>query len=428
MSETHWTLKYAQMLDQTDPLGHLRSRFYLLPETIYMDGNSLGLMSQDSERTLVRVLDEWKTLGINGWMKGSPAWYYFGEHLGSAQSKLVGAYPDEVVATNSTTVNLHNLVAGFFEPTSERNIIIADELNFPSDIYAIQSQLKLKNLDPLQHLKLVKSRDGKTLVEQDIIDAMTPNTSLVLLPSVLYRSGQLLDIKTLTQAAHEKGVIIGFDCSHSVGSVPHHFSEWEVDFAFWCNYKYLNGGPGCTASLYVNRKHHSKTPGLTGWWGYHKDRQFDMRLDYESPLNAGAWQIGTINMLGSAALEGSLRIFEEIGIEAIRIKSLKQTEYFMGLIDYWLPHDQYGYTIGTPREAIKRGGHVAVEHADAIRIAEALKARKVIPDFRYPNVIRLAPVALYTSYEDIWNVVHHLKEIIDQQEHLAFTDERPVVS
>ncbi len=419
---------FALELDRKDGLRPFRERFYVPQGKIYMDGNSLGLLSRDAEATLLNVLREWKELGIGGWLAAEPSWFYLGEELGKLQAPLVGAAPEEVVATSSTTVNLHSLISTFYRPEGRRGKILADELNFPSDIYALQSQLRLRGLDPAADLVLVKSRDGRTLEEEDIVAAMSEEIALALFPSVLYRSGQLLDIERLTREAHARGIIIGFDCSHSVGSVPHQLSAWEVDFAFWCTYKYLNSGPGGIASLYVNRRHFGRQPGLAGWWGYRKDRQFDMRLEFEPAPSAAGWQIGTINILSAAPLYGSLHLFAEAGIDRVRAKSLQLTSYLIYLVDETLAKPPYNFSVGTPREDGRRGGHVAVEHEDAVRICEALRARGVIPDFRPPSVIRLAPVALYNTFHDVWRTVQHLKAIIDRGEHERFHRERDAVS
>ncbi|MGZ4162773.1 MAG: kynureninase, partial [Tumebacillaceae bacterium] len=293
------TLEGAKKLDAGDELAVFRERFYLLPETIYMDGNSLGLLSRDAEQSLLNALEQWKTLGIEGWMSAEPAWFYLAEELGARQTELVGAKKEELIVAGSTTINLHQLVSTFFKPEGTRTKILTDELNFPSDQYALQSQLLLKGLDPADHLVMVKSRDGRTIEEDDIIAAMTDEIALIVLPAVLYRSGQLLDMERLTAEAHARGILIGFDCCHSIGAVPHHFSKWGVDFAFWCNYKYLNGGPGSTASLYVNERHFGTRPGLSGWFGYRKDKQFDMIHDFEGAPSAGAWQIGTTHLFSS---------------------------------------------------------------------------------------------------------------------------------
>lgn len=420
---------YARALDAADPLAGFRERFYLPPERIYLDGNSLGLLSREGEAALLGALDAWKRLGVEGWLRADPPWFYLGEELGALLAPLVGAEPDEVVVTGSTTVNLHNLVAGFYEPGGERRKIVATELDFPSDLYALQSQIALRGGDPARDLVLVLSRDGRTVDEADVIAAMTDEVALVLLPSVFYRSGQLFDMSRLAAAARERGIPLGFDCCHSVGAIPHQFDAWEVDFAFWCNYKYLNAGPGSVAALYVNRRHFGRMPGLAGWWGYHKERQFDMLNSWEGAPNAGAWQISTPPVLSTAPLAGSLRLFAEAGIERVREKSLAQTDYLMRLLEAsGLTGSEYGYGIGTPREPARRGSHVAVEHAQGPRIARALKSRGVVPDFRPPNVVRLAPIALYTSYHDLWQVVQHLKAIIDSGEYLRFEGERDIVA
>ena len=420
---------HARALDATDPLAAFRDRFYVTPGTIYLDGNSLGLLSRDAEAEVLRVLDEWKRLAVDGWMRADPPWYWTGEELGRLVAPLVGAEPDEVVVTGSTTVNLHAVVSSFYRPEGTRRQIVATALDFPSDIYALQSQIALRGGDPDRDLVLVASRDGRTLDEDDLIAAMTDETALVVLPSVIYRSGQLLKMGRLTAAAHAKGIPIGFDCAHSAGAVPHRLSEWGVDFAVWCSYKYLNAGPGSVGGLYVNRRHFGTAPGLAGWWGSDKERQFDMRHAFEGAASAGAWQISTTPLLATAPLAGSLRIVAEAGMDALREKSLTQTTYLMDLLEgSGLTAEPYGYRIGTPREVDRRGGHVAVEHDAGPRIARALKRRGVIPDFRPPDVVRLAPIPLYTSYQDIWQTVQHLRAIIDDGEHLQGDGDREIVA
>ena len=421
-------LEHARMLDAEDPLAPFRDRFYHIPGKIYMDGNSLGLFSRDAEASLLELVEEWKTLGIGGWAGGRIPWITYAERLGELQAGMVGAEPGELVVCGSTTANLHALVATFYEPEGARRKILADELNFPSDLYALASQIKLRGGDPVEDLVLVESRDGRTIEEDDIVDAMTEEIALILLPSVYYRSGQLLDMERLTREANMRGIPIGFDCSHSVGVVPHRFDEWGVDFAFYCNYKYVNGGPGSTGSVYVNRRHFGKTPGLAGWFGNKRATMFDMVNEFDPAGDASAWQIGTTTMLSTAPLVGAIKMINEAGIEAIREKSTKITSYMMYLIDETLSEAPYSFSIGTPRQPERRGGHVGVEHEDAWRVAEALKARGVIPDFRPPNVIRLAPIPLYTSYIDVWNVVQHLKAVIDNDEHEALSQERSTVT
>lgn len=420
------TLEYAKDLDKEDSLKDFREEFYLKPGSIYMDGNSLGLLSKRAERTLIESLEDWKEHGIDGWTQGNHPWFFMAEVLGKKLAPLVGGSAEEVIVTGSTTVNLHQLVSTFYTPDGIRTKILADELTFPSDIYALQSELRIHGYDPDQHLIRVKSRDGRFLEEDDIIEAMTDDVALIVLPTVLYRSGQILDIKRLTEAAHNKGILIGFDACHSAGSIPHYFSDWDVDFAFWCNYKHLNGGPGGVGGLYVNKRHFGKMPGLAGWFSSAKEKQFDMEHTLTPAQSAGAFQIGTPHVLSVAPLIGSLEIFTEAGIENIRQKSLKINQYLINLIDTELA--DMGFFIGTPREDARRGGHVSLEHNEAARICKSFKENGIIPDFRAPNIIRLAPVALYTSYEEVWKVVQILKTIMTEKQYEKFKNEREVVA
>lgn len=417
---------YAKQLDQVDPLASFRGEFYLLPDSIYMDGNSLGLLSKRAERSLLNSLADWKKYGIDGWTKGDQPWFFLSEKLAERITPLVGASAEEVIVTGSTTINLHQLVAAFYKPDGTRTKILADELNFPSDIYALKSQLHIHGLDPDEHLICVKSKDGRFIDEEDIIDAMNEDVALIILPTVLYRSGQILDMKRLTAEAHKRTILIGFDACHSIGAIPHSFSEWDVDFAYWCNYKYVNGGPGAVGGLYVNRKHFGTAPGLAGWFGSDKDKQFDLEHTYTPAGNAGAFQIGTPHVLSLSPLIGSLEMFAEAGIENIRDKSLQMTQYLMDLIEFELA--DMGFVIGNPRDERRRGGHVSLEHKEAARICKSLKENGVIPDFRAPAIIRLAPVALYTTYEEVWKVVQTLKKIMKEKLYEKFSNEREVVA
>ncbi|MED1204489.1 kynureninase [Heyndrickxia acidicola] len=422
----HASLEYAQQLDREDSLRRFREEFYLRPDTIYMDGNSLGLLSKRAEKTLLESLEDWKHYGIDGWTNGTHPWFFLSEKLGESIAPLIGASPDEVIVTGSTTVNLHQLTATFYKPKGEQTKILADELTFPTDLYALQSHLRTRGYDPDEHLICVKSRDGRLIEEEDIIEEMTDEVALIILPTVLYRSGQILDIKRLTAEAHKRNILIGFDACHSIGAIPHSFSEWDLDFAYWCNYKYLNGGPGAVGGLYVNRRHFGTSPGLAGWFGSRKDKQFDLEQTLTHTESAGAYQIGTPHVLSVAPLIGSLEIFAEAGIENIRRKSLAINQYFMDLIEHELA--DLGYVIGNPRLDHQRGGHVSLEHKEAARICKALKENGVIPDFRSPNIIRLAPVALYTSYEDVWKVVQTLKVIIEEKQYEKFSTGREIVA
>ena len=418
--------EYAYKLDTQDELALFRSEFYVQEGTIYLDGNSLGLLSKRGEKSLLDLLDSWKRFGIDGWTEGEHPWYDLSERLGEKMAPLVGASPEEVIVTGSTTTNLHQMVATFYKPKGQRTKILADELTFPSDIYALQSQLRLKGYSPEDHLIRVKSRDGRLIEEGDIINAMTEEVALIVLPGVLYRSGQILDMKRLTKAAYERGILIGFDLCHSIGAIEHQLNEWEVDFAVWCTYKYLNSGPGGVGGLYVNKKHFGKGPGLAGWFGSNKEKQFDMEHKLTPAETAGAYQIGTPHILSTAPLIGSLEIFEEAGMENLRKKSLCMTRYMIELVSRELA--DMGFKIGNPLEDQRRGGHIYLEHTEAARICKALKASGVIPDFRAPNGIRLAPVSLYNTYEDVWKAVQILKKIMEEERYKQFKNERGIIA
>jgi kynureninase len=417
---------YAERRDEQDELSPFRRFFYLNPDQIYLDGNSLGLLSAPAEQAVRRVLEEWKTLGIDGWMDASPPWFFMAEELAQQTAPLIGAEADEVIIANSTTVNLHQLVATLFQPQGRRTKILADALSFPSDIYALQGQLRLRGLDPDEHLICVPSRDGFTLLEEDIVQAMTEDVSIAVLPAVIYTSGQLLDVAHLTQQAHQRDVLIGFDCSHSIGVVPHQLSAWGVDFAFWCNYKYLNSGPGGAGGLYLNRRHCNRAPGLAGWFGSDKSRQFDMSHTLHPARGAGALQIGTPHVLSMAALQGSLQLVAQAGIERIRNKSLQLTSYLMALVESELCG--HNFTFANPREDHRRGGHVALVHDEAVRIGKALKQQGVVPDYRPPCIIRLAPVALYTSFVDCHEAAQRLKKVMEERLYQHYEAERGLMA
>ncbi|MCT1903703.1 kynureninase [Oceanobacillus sojae] len=423
--EEIYTKTYAKNLDSQDELRAFRNEFYLENECVYMDGNSLGLMSKRAEQSVYDLLASWKEYAIDGWTEGNQPWYYLSESLGEKMAGLVGAEKEEVVVTGSTTVNLHQLVSTFYKPEGSRTKILADSLNFPSDIYALKAQLKIKGYDD-SHLIQVQSEDGHMLDEEAIIHAMTEEVALIVLPSVLYRSGQILDMEKLTKAAHERGIKIGFDLCHSIGAIPHQLHDWNVDFAFWCTYKHLNGGPGSVAALYVNEKHFGVSPGLAGWFSSNKEKQFDMEHTLTSAEDAGAFQIGTPHVLSAAPLIGALDLFHEAGIERIRRKSLQLTAYMMDLIEHELK--DFNFIICNPINDNRRGGHIYLEHSEAARICKALKMKKVIPDFRKPSGIRLAPVALYNSFEDVYDCVQILKNIMQEKIYEQFSNEREVVS
>jgi kynureninase len=404
------SLADARERDAADPLADLRDRFYL-PDDLYMDGNSLGLLSEDAEEALDRVVSEWRDLAIRGWTDADPDWFTYGERLGARVAPLVGARESEVVVANSTTVNIHTLVGTFYDPDRGSKIVV-DALDFPTDHYAIRAQLRARGVDPDEALRVVESRDGRTIAREDVLDAIDNDVGTVFLPSVLYRSGQLFDVAAITEAAHDAGALAGFDLAHSVGVVPHALADAGVDFAVWCHYKYLNAGPGAIAGLYVNERHFGVTPHLAGWWGNDKETQFDMAMTYDPASNAGAFQIGTVPVLAAAPLDGALDVLDDAGgVGAAREKSLALTDYLVDLVDARLP----ACDVGTPRAHEERGGHVAIEHPEAARVSEALRDRGVVVDYRPPNVVRVCPAPLYTRFEDVWHVVDRLESVLDER-------------
>lgn len=420
------TVQYAKEMDQQDRMRTFKNEFYLPENQLYMDGNSLGLMSKRSEATLEKLVASWRERGIDGWTEGEDPWFTYPEKLSERVAKIVGANGNEVMVTGSITVNIHQMLSTLFHPTPEKSVIVVDELNFPSDIYAVESHLKLRGLDPAVSMRKVKSEDGYTLTLEAIEEMLTDDVAILMLPSVLYRSGQLLDLKRITEMAHAKGILVGFDLAHSIGSVPHQLHNDQVDFAIWCHYKYMNSGPGGTGGLYIHERHHHELPGLAGWFGSDKTKQFDMSHDFTKANGAGAYQIGTPNLFSTAPLSGSVELFEEAGMDAVRSKSLALTKYLRDLIQAEV--GSFDFVDVTPLADESRGGHIALAHPEAARICKALKEANVVPDFRAPDIIRLAPISFYSSFEDVWEMVQRLKTIMVEETYKTFSNERNVVA
>ena len=452
----------ARNLDDADPLSSFAGRFHVPEGVLYADGNSLGPASDAALASLDRVVDEWRDQLIEGWTDADPPWFGIGERLGDRVAPLVGAEKSEVVVGNSITVNIHTLVGTFldellagngpdidgfdaangqFDPESEpcgdekgngdgikdgvgnrdgdaAPAILVNELDFPSDHYAIRAQLRQRGIDPGRKLRVVESRDGRTVHPDDVEAALDEydDVGIVFMPTALYRSGQLFDVERIASAAHANGAYVGFDAAHTVGAVPHRFSEIGVDFAVWCSYKYLNAGPGAVAGLYVNERHHGLTPALAGWWGHEKETQFELNMTYTPAESAGAWQIGTPPLLATAPLEGALAVLGDAGIERVRAKSLALTDFLIALVDERLPSVE----VGTPRDHDARGGHVALEHPEAYRVSQALKEERVIVDFRPPNVVRICPAPLYTSFAETLAMVETLEAILSEERYEQF--------
>ncbi len=384
----------------------MRRNHFSLPNGIYLDGNSLGPVTKASKALIKQRIQEWQYNGVNAWTN----WFHLAESLSPSLARLLGAHPNEVITTGSISSNLHALLATFYKPKGTRKNILMTSLDFPTDVYVAQSWAKrLKG-----QLKKIPSRDGHTLHPKDILSSLTEDIAVAILPTVLYRSGQLLDLEKITKAAHKKGILIGWDAAHSMGALPHQLHTIGADFAVWCTYKYLNAGPGAPGGLFVHQKHFEEMPGLPGWWGHHKDTQFEMAHDFNPAQGAGGYQMGTPSILALAALEGSLKLFDEVSIEVIRKRSLELTQYLMDQVDQHVPE----MNIRTPRNPLERGGHVVLEHSEAKRLSIALRERHVIPDYRAPNLLRMAPVALYNNEDDIEIAIQTLRNLLDTKAYL----------
>ncbi len=402
----------AADLDARDPLGHFRESFHVPPhgdgDSIYLCGNSLGLQPKGAARVLEEELEAWRNFGVEGHFRGRRPWKDYHELFSRPLAALAGARTDEVVCMNGLTVNLHLLMASFFRPTERRSRLLIEKPAFPSDRYAVVSQLQFHGLDPAEALVEVGPRPGEAaLREEDLLEAIHEcgdSLALVLLPGVQYLSGEAFDISRLTAAAHAAGALCGWDLAHAIGNLPMSLHEAGVDFAVWCSYKYLNGGPGAVAGAFIHARHGIETspPRLAGWWGHDKHSRFRMEPDFVAMPGAEGWQISNPPVLGMAALLASLEIFDAAGIMRLREKSLALTGFLEQRLDETLAS---AVEILTPRVQARRGCQLSLrlrEGAAASReVFERLGAAGVICDWREPDVIRVAPVPLYNRFADV---------------------------
>lgn len=417
------TIEYAKRLDAADELSTYKEEFYL-PDHLYYEANGLGPMSRRSEATMKRVASEWKDLLVAGWFAGKIPWFYYPERLAQMEQDLVGAVDKELIINGTTTTNIHCVLSAFYQPQGAKTKILCDSQIFSTDKYAVDAQIRLKGLDPEKELVL-GGGDGLILDEEKLAEAMTDDVALVFLGGVIHSTGQLLDIEYLTKEAHKRGILIGFDLSHSAGIVPHKLHDWGVDFAVWCNYKYLNGGLGCPAALFIHEAHFDLAPALPGWHGYQKDKQFQKLPEFKAETGAGGWQQGSPLILNMSPLEGALDMVREAGIDRIREKSLDLTGYFMELADERL--GDLGVCVITPREEGRRGGHVTILHAASEEITEFLDSgshlteelrKRVLkkqasgkkPDKK--DQVRVAFSPLFSSFTDVWETVENLYQLL----------------
>ncbi|MBI2677860.1 MAG: kynureninase [Candidatus Koribacter versatilis] len=410
MPETAIMRETAAGLDARDPLAKYRERFYLPrtargEESAYLVGHSLGLQPKTARAYLEQELKDWAELGVEAHFRAKYPWMPYHRFLTDSTARLVGAKPGEVVVMNSLTVNLHLMMVSFFRPTAQRHKIVVERGAFPSDQYAIKSQLRFHGLDPATGLIELTPRAGEaTLRDEDIratIDGLGETIALVLLGGVNYSTGQAFDLRGITKAGHAQGCVVAFDCAHAAGNLALKLHDWDVDFAVWCNYKYVNGGPGCVGACFVHERHaHAfDVPRFAGWWGHDEATRFRMGPDFQPMAGAEGWQVSNPAVLSMAALRASLEIFDQAGMEAIRQKSVALTGYLESQLEQ---HRGPRFTVITPREASRRGAMLSIRISEnARRVVERLAEQGVHTDFREPNILRVTPAPLYNSFTDV---------------------------
>ena len=419
---------FARDMDAADALAPFRAQFHI-PKTkdgndcLYFCGNSLGLQPKSLKSAIDQELLDWQTFGVEGHWNAKTPWMPYHEFLTESLAKLVGAKPSEVVAMNTLSVNLHLMMVSFYRPTKERYKIVIEGQAFPSDQYAVASQIKFHGFDPEDALIELKPRAGeKTMRTEDIealIDREGDSIALIMLGGVNYYTGQLFDMKRITAAGHKKGCMVGFDLAHAAGNAPLQLHDWDVDFACWCSYKYLNSGPGSIAGCFVHERHANKPdlPRFAGWWGHDKTTRFKMGPDFHPIPGAEGWQLSNPPILSLVAVKTSLEIFDKAGMKALREKSLKLTSYMEFLLDSLQSN---AFSIMTPRNSDERGCQLSiVVHQGGRKVFEALEAQGVICDWREPDCIRVAPVPLYNSFADVYHFVRLFAEQITYKEALA---------
>ena len=406
---------YSNRLDRQDELADFRQRFVIAnPDLIYADGNSLGrLLRQTVERMRIAVEKEWGDDLIRGWNAG---WYDAPARVGDKIGKLISAAPGQVIVSDSTSVNLYKLTMAALAMRPGRTKIISDELNFPSDLYIMQGCIH--QIGKRHRLHIVPSTDEITTDTDLLYDAIDEDTALVSLSQVVFKSGFLYDAEAITRRAHEAGALVLWDLSHAVGAVPIELDRWGVDFAVGCTYKYLNGGPGSPAFLYVRRdlQNQALSP-IWGWFGQKLPFAFDP--GYAPADGIKRFLVGSPPTLSLLAMEPAVELVIEAGIDRIRRKSVQMTEYMIYLFDEILaPLD---FSLGSPRESSRRGSHVSIRHNEGYRINRALiEEMKVLPDFREPDNIRLGLAPLYTSFEDVGIMVDRIRRVVDEKRYLHY--------
>jgi kynureninase len=404
---------FAIAMDERDPLAHFRERF-CLPEAItktgdeciYLCGHSLGLQPKNAGAYLEQELQDWAQLGVEGHFHAKSPWVPYHRMLAQQTAELIGAQASEVVVMNSLTVNLHLMMASFYRPTKERHKILVERGAFPSDQYAVASQIRFHGFDPVSSLLELTPRDGESCMRDEDVESLIvregDSIALILLGGVNYATGQVFDMEGITRAGRRKGCVVGFDLAHAAGNIPLRLHDWGPDFAVWCSYKYLNGGPGCVGGCFVHDRHARAWggPRLAGWWGHDEKTRFQMGPDFQPMTGAEGWQLSNPPILALAALRASMEIFSEAGIESLRAKSVTLTGYMEFLLGQL---DSARFSIITPPEPQRRGAQLSIRFAsEGRKLCDRMAVKGVIGDWREPDIFRVAAVPLYNSYQDVY--------------------------
>lgn len=417
-------LDFVKAQDAADPLASFRDRFAIPKQPdgsdlIYLCGNSLGLQPKVAVSLVREELDAWATLAVGAHFAAERPWVSYPERLAPATATLVGAHPGEVVAMNTLTVNLHFMLVSFYRPTSGRHKVLIERPAFPSDRYAVESQIRFHGFDPTTSLIEIGPRPGESTIRMEDLEACLraegSTVALVLLPGVNYYTGQVFDMAAVTRLGQAQGCVVGFDLAHAVGNIPLRLHDWNADFAVWCTYKYLNGGPGAVAGCFVHERHRDWTgkPRLAGWWGHDPASRFQMEPDFIPTPGADGWQVSNVPILSLAPVLASLDIFEEAGMRALTAKSNRLTSYLAFLV-----REELGayVEILTPLESEQRGCQLSLRvrgtREDQRLVFEALETHGVVCDWREPDVIRVAPVPLYNRFEDVFEFVGVLQQTL----------------
>ena len=414
------SLDFAKQLDERDPLKEVRNKFHIPKDNngkdwLYFTGNSLGLQPKVTADYIQKELKDWANLGVEGHFEAKNPWLHYHEYLTDNMAKIVGAKPKEVVVMNTLTTNLHLLMVSFYNPTKTKYKIVIESDAFPSDRYAVQSQLKFHGFSENDLIEW-KPRRGEELLNiedlETIIDEQGDEIAMLLIGGVNYYTGQFLDIKKIAEIGHSKNCIVGIDLAHGAGNIQPNLHDSGVDFAAWCTYKYLNSGPGSLAGLFVHERHadNKDLPRFAGWWNHNKETRFNMRMPFDVMEGAEGWQLSNPPILSMAAIKASLDLFEEVGMDALREKSEKLTGYFEFLINQ-IETDRI--RIITPKNPKERGCQLSIQVKNADKsLHQKLMDHHIITDWREPDVIRCAPVPMYNSFEDVYQMVSILKELV----------------